>query len=336
MRSATSSAPPAVRDLSDELLIQRVVAREPDAPGELFRRYGTAMYALSYRLSRDHALAEEAVQDARVQAWRDAARYDPERGNVVSWLLVITRGRTLDRLRARQLRDGRLNPGFDLDSARALDCPVDVALERQDRLGVVDAVLDVLPGADRASIELAFYEGLTHTEIAARLALPLGTAKTQLRRAMQTIRTAVDERPRHPFQWRAHSPSARPVLADAHILVVDDEIDTVKLTTLVLKRAGADVVSASSAMHAIDRVEARWPDVALLDLEMPNENGYALMARLRVLCERRGRPLPTIAFTARADARDREATRAAGFSAHVTKPIRPAVLVERVARLLHH
>lgn len=319
--------------LPDNELIQRVAAGVGEAPAELFRRHGPAMFALSYRIARDHALAEDALQDARLQAWRHAERYDPTRGSVLSWLLVMTRGRTLDRLRSRQFRDGRVNPGFDVDSAAADQCPVDVALERRDRLGMVDAVLDVLPGADRRTLELAYFEGLTHTEIADRLALPLGTAKTQLRRALQTIRTAVDERPRRPFQWRAQAPATVLALAGLDILIVDDEVDTVKLTSLVLKRAGATVVTAASAGQALDRLEGDWPDVALIDLEMPNVDGYALQARLGALCERDSRVLPTVAFTARGGELERRLTASAGFRLHLVKPIRPAVLVEAVAGL---
>lgn len=284
----------------DYELMRRVAARDNDAPAELFRRYGDAMFALSYRIARDQMLAEDAVQDACLQAWRDADRYDPGRGNVLSWLLVITRGRTLDRLRSRQIRDDRIRPGFDVDSASALECPVDVALERRDRLGMVDAVMDVLPSADRRAIELAYFEGLTHTEIADRLDLPLGTAKTQLRRGMQILRAAVDDRPRRPFQWRPNTGVAAAALGDCHVLVVDDEPDTVKLTTLVLKRAGASVVTASSTLQAVDRLEALWPDVALIDLEMPGLDGYALMARLRAISVGRSprSPSPRTASTA--------------------------------------
>ena len=292
------------------------------------------MFALSCRIARDPALAEDALQDARLQAWRDADRYDPARGNVLSWLLVITRGRTLDRLRSRQIRDERIRPGFDVDSAAAAECPVDVALEQRDRLGMVDAVMDVLPGADRRAIELAYFEGLTHTEIADRLDLPLGTAKTQLRRAMQTIRTAVDDHPRRPFQWRATPEKPAAALADCNVLVVDDEPDTVKLTTLVLRRAGASVVTAGSTRQALDRLEALWPDVALIDLEMPGLDGYDLIARLRGMCAQLGRRLPAVAFTAHGHDRDRQLTHSAGFDLHLAKPIRPGLLVSAISRLL--
>lgn len=334
LAATVASAASSLEAISDEELIGRVAAREADAPAELFRRHGAAMFAVSCKIARDPALAEDALQDACLQAWRDAGRYDAARGSVLSWLLVITRGRTLDRLRSRQTRDDRIRPGFDVDSASATECPVDVALERQDRLGMVDAVMDVLPGADRRAVHLAYFEGLTHTEIADRLDLPLGTAKTQLRRAMQTIRTAVDDRPRRPFQWRPTTGPAAEALQDRTVLVVDDEPDTLKLTTLVLRRAGASVVTASSTLQAVDRLEALWPDVALIDLEMPELDGYALIARLRGMGAALGRRLPAIAFTAHGLDSDRHLTQSAGFDLHLAKPIRPGLLVSAVARLV--
>jgi RNA polymerase sigma-70 factor, ECF subfamily len=321
---------------TDDDLIQRIAARDPDATAELFRRHASSMFALSYRIARDQTLAEDAIQDARLQAWRDAGRYDPARGSVLAWLLVITKGRTLDRLRAQQLRHDRIRPGFDPDTASAASCPADVAFERRERLGVVDAVLDVLPAPDRRTLELAYFEGLTHTEIADRLALPLGTAKTQLRRALQTLRIAVDDRPRHPFVWRAPATPHASMLAGADVLAVDDEPDTVKLTTLVLKRAGATVVAAASGAQAMACLEAQWPDVALIDLEMPDVDGFELLMRLQQLSERCGRRLPAVAFTARGSDRDRQLTHAAGFAAHLLKPIRPVHLVAAVANLTGH
>jgi RNA polymerase sigma-70 factor (ECF subfamily) len=310
--------------------------QDGDASTELFRRYGAAMFALACRIARDPALAEEASQDACVQAWRDASRYDASRGSVLSWLLVIVRGRTLDRLRARQTREGYIRCGFDADTTSSTECAADDAFETRDRIGVVDAALDVLPDNDRRAIQLAYYEGLTHTEIADRLDVPLGTAKTQLRRGMQTLRTAMHDGPRRPFQWRATAAvsvaSALP-LVDVSVLVVDDEADTVKLTTLVLKRAGASVVCAASAQQALERLENAWPDIALIDLEMPDVDGYALMTRMRGLRKAHTRRLPAAAFTARGAARDRERTRSAGFDLHFAKPIRPSLLVDGLMRL---
>lgn len=309
--------------------------RDPCAVEELIRRYGRVMFSLSCRITRDPSLAEDTVQDACMQVWRDAIQYDSARGSVQAWLLVITRARTLDRVRARQRRNNCLRGGFDADTARGAECPADLALERRDQLGAVGAVMDILPEPDRRAVELAYYEGLTHTEIAQRLDLPLGTAKTHIRRAMQTLRAAADDRPRRPFQWRtsAAPPAAtsRP-LDSLNVLVVDDELDTVKLTSLVLARAGASVIGASSTRQALERLAVWWPDLAVIDLEMPDLDGYALMTRLRAACERYARRLPAIAFTANGRERDRRQARLAGFGLLLAKPIHPRSLVDSVAR----
>lgn len=329
--------PSNYENLPDLALIRGIGHQDGDALAQLFNRYGAAMFALACRIARDPALAEEATQDARVQAWRDAGRYDETRGSVLSWLLVIVRGRTLDRLRARHTREGYIRSGFDVDTTSSRECPPDRAFETRDRINVVDAALDVLPETDRRAIQLAYYEGLTHSEIADRLDVPLGTAKTQLRRGMQTLRTAMDDGPRRPFQWRPSSPTAVASalqLLDVSVLVVDDEPDTVKLTTLVLKRAGASVVSAASATEALQRLENAWPDIALLDLEMPDTDGYALMNQVRATRDAHRRTLPVVAFTAHGEASHRARTKSAGFDLHLTKPIRPALLVGSVLRLL--
>ena len=321
----------------DAELIDRMAAGDGDAAAELFRRHRPAMFAFACGISRDPVLAEDAVQEACLQAWRDAERYDRDRGNVVSWLQVMVRGRALDRLRARQTVNGRIQHGCDPDTLGSSEWPVDRALDSRTRMGRIDAALALLPQHERQTIRLAYYEGLTHNEIAARLKVPLGTAKTQLRRGMQMLRTAVDDRPRRPFaiNERCRRKAAGAVsLRGLDILIVDDEPDTVKLTALVLTRAGAGVSCATSAGEAIQRLDRLWPDLALIDLGMPEANGYAVMARVRELRRRFARRLPTVAFTAMASAGDRGETRAAGFALHLAKPIGPARLVDALASVV--
>ena len=323
-----------VRRDTDVELIRRMAARDGEAAAELFRRHHRAMLAVACRISRDRVLAEDATQDACLQAWRDADRYEVERGSVQSWLHTIVRGRTLDALRARQTRHEHVRPGLDPDASRAPGASVDAALERRLCLRAVDAALAVLPEQEGHAIKLAYYEGLTHTEIATRLDVPLGTAKTKLRRGMQVLRTAVDGRRGRPFdlvERRRSAPSSVVTLSGLHIFVVDDEQDTIKLTTLILQRAGASVTCAASAGEAIQRLGALWPDVALIDLGMPDADGYAVMAHVPALRQTRARALPAVAFTALASADDRAHTRTAGFALHLAKPIGPARLVDAIA-----
>ena len=93
-------------------------------------------------------------------------------------------------------------------------------------------------------------------------------------------------------------------------------------------------MTASSTVQAVERLETVWPDAALIDLEMPELDGYALIGRLRRMCEQLGRRLPAIAFTAHGLASDRHQTRSAGFDLHLAKPIRPALLVSGIAGLV--
>jgi RNA polymerase sigma-70 factor (ECF subfamily) len=324
-----------VREESDSLLIRRMAAGDHGAAAELFRRYRTAMLRLSNRIAREVAVAEDAVQDACLQAWRQADRYDASRGSVQVWLLVITRGRVMDRLRARVLRESHIKPGFDVDTATAPATSFDGVLDERARFRVVATVMDFLPPADRRTLELAYYQGLTHTEIAAHLDVPLGTAKTQLRRGLQTLRKATDGRDRRPFVWGDGGAGfdALP-LEGLSLLVVDDDADTLKLTTLVLERAGAVVLPTARPERAVDRMESVWPDVALIDLEMPELDGCDVLALLRSRSAKLDRVLPAIAFSAHAADLDRHRTRSAGFDLHLAKPVSPSLLVRSIAALV--
>lgn len=167
---------------------------EGDAGGlaELYDRHGRAMFSLAFRILRDQRDAEEVVQDVFAQAWRQAARYDTSRGVVVAWLLMMVRSRAIDRLRARRGR-----PTLQEDHPAALRqlsdeaTPVDVALLSAEQIGRVRAALEALPAAQRTAIELAFYEGLTHSEVAEQLEQPLGTVKTRIRMGLLRLRAAL-------------------------------------------------------------------------------------------------------------------------------------------------
>jgi RNA polymerase sigma-70 factor (ECF subfamily) len=326
-------APGATPD-SDLVLIHRIAAGDHDAFTELYGRHRAAMHAVAYRMARETSLVEDAVQDASLQVWKDAVKYDVSRGPVLAWMLIIVRGRTLDRLRARQLRERRAHCGVDPESARAATLSSESVVSLQETARQVTDVMNVLPAADRDSLALAYHDGLTQAEIAVRLDIPIGTAKTRLRRGLQVLRTAIDGRPRRPFEWRRANADVRGDLrlAGRRLLVVDDEPDTLRLTSLVLKRAGAAVVTAGSARQALSRVESAWPDLAFVDLEMPDVDGYALMARLRDMCDRRQRRLPAVAFTAQIGVERR--IKAAGFDLYLTKPILPALLIAQAASLI--
>jgi RNA polymerase sigma-70 factor (ECF subfamily) len=162
-------------------LIRRLVAGDQHALGALYDKYAGLVNALALRVLRDASDAEDIVQEVFVQAWRQAARFDPARGTPEAWLCTMARSRALDRLRRRAAR--REEPGED--------APPAVAAPRNEEALAVRKALDLLSEVQRRALELAYYEGLTQTEIAARLGEPLGTVKTRIRSAMLRLREAL-------------------------------------------------------------------------------------------------------------------------------------------------
>jgi RNA polymerase sigma-70 factor (ECF subfamily) len=160
------------------LLIRRLVAGDQQALGDLYDKCAGLVNALALRVLRDAADAEDVVQEVFVQAWRQAARFDPSRGTPEAWLCTIARSRALDRLRRRAAR--REEAGEQ--------APPAVATPRNEEALAVRKALDGLSEVQRRALELAYYEGLTQTEIAARLGEPLGTIKTRIRSAMIRLR----------------------------------------------------------------------------------------------------------------------------------------------------
>ena len=188
--AADAGLTPQQRD-ADGAAMQRMASGDGAALAELYDRHGRAMFSLAFRIVRDQGDAEEVVQDVFAQAWRQAARYDTGRGVVVAWLLMMTRSRAIDRLRMRRgrpaLQEDHPDVLRDLSDASA---PVDLALLTTEQVARVRQALDELPGPQRTAIELAFYEGLTHAEVAERLEQPLGTVKTRIRLGLLRLRSA--------------------------------------------------------------------------------------------------------------------------------------------------
>lgn len=181
---------------SDAELLARAARGDERAVGMVYDRYGQVMYAVAYRIVRQPGDAEEVVAEAFAQAWRDAERFEAGRGSVAAWLTVMTRSRALDLVRARARRDRithtaqRSDPEGTLGMGTPGASP-DAALEAQEReRRVAEALADLSP-PQRAAIELAFFEGLSHSEIAERLNEPLGTVKTRVRLGMQKLRESL-------------------------------------------------------------------------------------------------------------------------------------------------
>ena len=191
MHSAESLSPTAARDL-----VARAAAGDERAVSNLYDRYGTVVYAVAYRVVGQRADAEEVVVETFAQAWRDAGRFDPGRGSVAAWLTTIARTRALDLVRARARRD-RLTAGAAGEGLHAGPTSADPGPspadrpEEEERRRIVRQALEDLSAPQRHAIELAFFEGLSQSEIAARLNEPLGTVKTRVRLGMQKLREAL-------------------------------------------------------------------------------------------------------------------------------------------------
>lgn len=174
-------------ELDDNLLIQRVAAGNPDALATLYDRYGSLAYGVAYRVLADSQAAEEVVQDSFVTLWRKAGSFDANRGaGVRAWLLTIVRNGAIDTIRRRKRTTSReLGLDDELPLASS-DDPVAEVLISMDRL-VIQQVMRSLPDDQRVAIELAYFEGLTHREIAERFDLPLGTVKGRLRLGLHKL-----------------------------------------------------------------------------------------------------------------------------------------------------
>lgn len=188
---ADSVHPPAAPP--DRDLIAAAAGGDERAVGSLYDRYGGVLFAVAYRIVGQRADAEEVVIEVFAQAWRDAHRFEPNRGSVAGWLTMIARSRALDMVRARTRRD-RITASAAADrpgeSPGMSDWRPDAltALDDSERRTRVREALDTLSPPQRQAIELAYFEGLSQSEIAERLKEPLGTVKTRVRLGMQKLR----------------------------------------------------------------------------------------------------------------------------------------------------
>jgi RNA polymerase sigma-70 factor (ECF subfamily) len=191
-----SSPPVASASLADHELIVGAVGGDERAIATLYDRYGGVLYAVAYRIVGQRADAEEVVIESFAQAWRDAPRFEGSRGSVAGWLTMIARSRALDLVRARVRRE-RITA-----SAAAARADTPLAMGRSggdpsssydlaERRRQVQLALDTLSPPQRQAIELAYFEGLSQSEIAERLQEPLGTIKTRVRLGMQKLRDSL-------------------------------------------------------------------------------------------------------------------------------------------------
>jgi RNA polymerase sigma-70 factor (ECF subfamily) len=174
-------------------LIARLERGDSAAMSALYDGTNRLVYGLCTRILGNRADAEEVTLDVYMQAWRQAARYDASRGEPVSWLLTIAHSRAIDRLRSQAGARRREQPLDEAASLPSLCDDPETGGAVSQRARVVRAALARISPGEREALELAFFEGLTHTEVAIHLGLPLGTVKSRIRLGLQRLRDNLGE-----------------------------------------------------------------------------------------------------------------------------------------------
>lgn len=172
---------------ADAALVQRLQRRDARAMAELYDRYGRLVYALILRVVRDAATAEDLVQETFLRVWNRVQAFDAERGALGPWLLAVARNRAIDYLRST---GGRMRHVLELEETEhpAIFKDFEKQLLNADRVRRVKAALEKLSANQRTVIELAYFEGLSQSEMSTRMGQPLGTVKAWVRTALKQLR----------------------------------------------------------------------------------------------------------------------------------------------------
>ncbi len=182
-----------LRFKEDSDLVRRLKLRDPHAMADLYDRYGRVAYSLIYRVIRNAAAAEDLVQETFLRVWNRIQSFDPDRGSLGPWILTVARNRAIDYLRSV---DGRMSSGaLELDRLEnpALFSNFEDNALSIDRARRLKSAFEKLNPQQRMVIELAYYEGLSQTEMADRMKQPLGTVKTWVRTALKILRDDLAE-----------------------------------------------------------------------------------------------------------------------------------------------
>lgn len=183
-----------VERLADEELMPLIGEKNPGAFEVFYDRHGGVAYSLAYRIVGERGAAEDVTQEAFISIWRSGARYDAARGSVRTWMLGIVRNRAIDFLRSKAGRAPKLD--FDDDSIlehRQAEELTDSEALRRETAEEVRGALDELPGEQAKVIQMAYFGGFSHSEIAGMLGVPLGTVKGRMRLGLEKIRGELAE-----------------------------------------------------------------------------------------------------------------------------------------------
>jgi RNA polymerase sigma-70 factor, ECF subfamily len=170
-------------DLNDWSLLERIRQKDEGALSVLYDRYSGLVYSEAKRILRDAGAAEEILQDLFYQVWRTAERFDAARGSLAGWLLVAARNRAISKLRRKSGKTEELE-----ENGVLLGANVETAAMQKVLLEKVRTALGTLPEGQREAMEFAYFAGMSHSEIAEKTGEPLGTIKTRIRTAMETLK----------------------------------------------------------------------------------------------------------------------------------------------------
>jgi RNA polymerase sigma-70 factor (ECF subfamily) len=193
LRSASARSTAALRDLADEELMQMVRRGHAAAFEVIYDRHADAAFSLAYRICGQRALAEDVVQEGLLALWRSGARYDRDRGSVRTWILGIVHNRAVDALRRRAVRDRGRVSDERIGERLAAGERTELEFARRDEAREVREALKGLPHEQSRVIELAYFGGLTHVEIATLLETPVGTVKGRMRLGLAKLRMTLGE-----------------------------------------------------------------------------------------------------------------------------------------------
>jgi len=177
-------------------LLPSVARGDAEAFDALYERHASTLFAVLLRILGNPEDAREIMQETFVQVWNRAAQFDPERGNEIAWMISICRNRGIDRIRSRKLREIRESQAGIEISRRGPSVSVSTGAEnvlRTEEQKLIRRALEDLPAAQRTALELAYFEGLSQSEIAQQLGEPLGTVKTRMHLGMKKLRDGVKQ-----------------------------------------------------------------------------------------------------------------------------------------------
>lgn len=183
---------PPLHLLADEELMRLVARGRADAFELIYDRHVTAAFSLAYRICGHRAAAEEATQEAFLSVWREGRRYQRERASLRTWLLGIVHNRAIDAIRRVTIHDRRQASGEWAEQRLIAGERTDVDVARREEAGLVQAALSELPPTQRQVLDLAYFGGFTHAEIAEMLEMPLGTVKGRTRLGLEKLRVNLE------------------------------------------------------------------------------------------------------------------------------------------------